>query len=200
MRLALFYDPRKYWLERGKHYIEYAENSREVSVLRENFVRELRKLGFSSALEIGCGYGGALKFVRGKFPKARLEGIDFSKTMIENALNYLKGTGISARVADANKLPFATGSFDVVFSVTVLLHVPKNEIRAVADEMKRASGKYIVLVEPDAKIQNWFVKLFHSRHVFFHDYHELFSDCTLVSKKSLRQSGMDDAIFVFEKQ
>jgi len=71
-------------------------------------------------LDVGCG-DGALAITLGK-RGARVTGIDASPQLIESARKRAHGEGepIAFDVAEAQALPFASGSFDVVVAVTVL--------------------------------------------------------------------------------
>ncbi|MGH9661196.1 MAG: class I SAM-dependent methyltransferase, partial [Bryobacteraceae bacterium] len=49
--------------------------------------------------------------------------------------------------SDANVLPFADDSFDVVFEANLLHHVPSRD--SVIEQMKRVSRRHLVFVEPN---------------------------------------------------
>lgn len=95
-------------------------------------------------LDIGCGTGETLSFIKTVFPKAKLYGVDASS----QAAKYTKNRGHSAKVADALHLPFPDGKFDAVLLLDVIEHV-KNDI-AVIKEAKRVLklGGVIVITVP----------------------------------------------------
>ncbi|HEY8203737.1 MAG TPA: class I SAM-dependent methyltransferase [Pyrinomonadaceae bacterium] len=75
-------------------------------------------------LEVGCGMGtDLLQFARGG---ARVTGVDLTPRSIEISRHHLKLSDERAdfAVTDAEKLPFADESFDVVYSNGVLHHTP----------------------------------------------------------------------------
>lgn len=78
-------------------------------------------------LEIGVGVG--TDFVRFARAGAALSGIDLTEASIELVRKRLALEGLDAdlRVADAEALPFADGSFDLVYSWGVLHHTPDTE-------------------------------------------------------------------------
>lgn len=70
-------------------------------------------------LDIGCGTGETLTFMKKVFPKSRLQGIDY----LPEAVRYTRSRGHSARRADALHLPFADASFDAVLLLDVIEHI-----------------------------------------------------------------------------
>jgi SAM-dependent methyltransferase len=86
-------------------------------------------MGFSDfagkrLLEVGCGMGtDLLQFARGG---AQVTGVDLTPRSVETSRHHLKLYGQTGDFAltDAEKLPFADGSFDVVYSNGVLHHTP----------------------------------------------------------------------------
>jgi len=92
--------------------------------------RRQRMLGWLAArpvaglrlLEVGCGAGGNLRFLLAR--GARVEGADISPRMVQLArhLNADQGVDLPLHVIDGASLPHATGSFDVVLTVTALQH------------------------------------------------------------------------------
>lgn len=69
------------------------------------------------ALEVGCGRGGGAAFLTERFGLARLTGLDFSPRVIAVARERHVDERLRFVQGDAEKLPFAEESFDVVFNV-----------------------------------------------------------------------------------
>ena len=87
------------------------------------------------ALDIGCGTGFlSLELARRGH---RVTGVDFAPAMLDLARRKASETGAAIRFeqADAEQLPFATGSFDLVVCRHVLWTLPHPE--AALDEWKR---------------------------------------------------------------
>ena len=63
-------------------------------------------------LEIGCGTGSGTAILKANFPDARITGVDLSPEMVRIAT--AKVPGVTFEPADASRLPFADGSFDLV--------------------------------------------------------------------------------------
>jgi ubiquinone/menaquinone biosynthesis C-methylase UbiE len=73
--------------------------------------------------------------------------------------------GITYRKADGRKLPFASGSFDVVHSSAVLEHVGSfDEQRRFVHELTRVAKRVIFLTTPN----RWYPIEFHSLLPFLH--------------------------------
>lgn len=97
-------------------------------------------------LEIGCGLGtDLLQFARGG---AQVTGVDLTPASIElvKMRFALEKLPVDAQVADAERLPFADNSFDVVYSFGVLHHTPNTQ-KAI-DEVHRVlkPGGHIVIM------------------------------------------------------
>ena len=65
-------------------------------------------------LDVGTGTGAVARFVAARLPEAEIEGIDVSERMIDEARRLTDAPRVRFRVADAQKLPFPDGSFDLV--------------------------------------------------------------------------------------
>ena len=74
------------------------------------------------ALDLGTGTGAGALWLAREFPEARVTGVDISEAMIERARAKLPAE-LSGRVdflvGDAERLPFADGSFDLVAQISV---------------------------------------------------------------------------------
>ena len=78
-------------------------------------------------LDVGCGIGGSSLFLAEKF-HARATGITLSPVQAARATERAQKLGLSARthfqVADAQAMPFADNSFDLVWSLESGEHMP----------------------------------------------------------------------------
>jgi SAM-dependent methyltransferase len=74
-------------------------------------------------LDLGTGTGKAARVVAKRFPQTEVVGVDLSPAMIEEARKVLPGE-LSGRVcfevADASRLPFEDGSFDLVVLLNMI--------------------------------------------------------------------------------
>lgn len=104
----------------------------------EPFIREFAEFRYWAGrrvLEIGIG--SATDLVNFARARAIVTGIDLTSTAVELAQRRLSLEGLKGEVlvADAEKLPFADGSFDLVYSWGVLHHTP--DTRAAVGEVRR---------------------------------------------------------------
>ena len=78
-------------------------------------------------LDIGCGSGGIALHLVERHGAANATGFDVERPVIETATQRAARRGLGGRVrfvqAAPGPLPFADGSFDVVFSKDALVHV-----------------------------------------------------------------------------
>lgn len=100
-----------------------------------------------TVLEVGCGFGRNLDFLaRGLTGGKRLAGIDISPSILHKGRRALP-VGVSLACGDIQSLPFATGSFDAVFTHGVLMHVPPAGLAGALAEIRRVSKGDIFLAE-----------------------------------------------------
>lgn len=106
-------------------------------------------------LDVGCGTGTALKMLLEHGHQGRLAGVDLSSKMLEKARRKL-GKNAELRLADAAKLPFKEGAFDMVMTTEAFHHFP--EPKKAIREMKRVLGNGGRLVIADI---NFYLRPFH---------------------------------------
>lgn len=98
---------------------------------REQVRSAFRKAGVSSLLEIGAGPGrDSYYFQQNGF---EVTAIDYAEEMVE----LCQRKGITARVMDFYHLDFVDQSFDGIYAMNCLLHVPKVELSRVLKEINR---------------------------------------------------------------
>lgn len=110
----------------------YDRSEQERLVAQSHYWREMIVEGVdyppgARLLEIGCGVGAVLGVLAGHCPGVALAGIDIAEAQIAYARPYLAGLGLrdaDLRVGDARALPWAAGSFDHVFAIWVIEHLP----------------------------------------------------------------------------
>lgn len=98
-------------------------------------VRRCRIDATSHVLDVGCGVGVTPRYLA-QTTGCRVTGVDLAAPMIDWARRRATRAGLSGQVgfgvADAQRLPFAAGSFDAVLCESVLAFLP-DQARALAE-------------------------------------------------------------------
>lgn len=98
---------------------------------RADFLALLRAEGKHSLLEIGGGPGHFAAWFAA-------QGLDVIMTDLSPEMARLaRAKGVDARVMDFRRLDFPPASFDAIFALNCLLHVPSTELPAVLAELRR---------------------------------------------------------------
>lgn len=127
--------------------IYFAERDHLDVHLAETIHRILAKAGSRKLLDIGCGTGKLIGYLRQKGYDCY--GIDPMTEAIRMARQHnpprkiIKATG--------TRLPFAANSFDAVISISVIEHIPPKKTRTFLGEMHRVvkKGGTVFLVTPN---------------------------------------------------
>ena len=89
-------------------------------------------------LDIGCGKGYFLyDFLKIK-PKAKVYGIDISEYAVNNSKSEIKD---NLQVGNANKLPWADNTFDLVVSINTMHCLHNYDLEKAMKEMERVGKK-----------------------------------------------------------
>jgi SAM-dependent methyltransferase len=98
-------------------------------------------IGNPRLLEVGCGSGYYSEVFATLLPGGvRYTGIDYSDAMIARARAHYPATAFES--ADATKLPYAGGAFDVVFNGVSLMHIV--DYQAAIREAARVAARFCV--------------------------------------------------------
>ncbi|HEY0635651.1 MAG TPA: malonyl-ACP O-methyltransferase BioC [Gammaproteobacteria bacterium] len=121
------------------HYDEVAVLQREVATrLLERL--DLFKLQPHSILDIGCGTGHCTYALAAHYPKARIVAMDLAHAMVKHTRKRFsfiqrKWRNHGFTCADAERLPFATHSFEMIFSNLTLQWC--SDLEGVFSEFRR---------------------------------------------------------------
>lgn len=117
---------------------DYNEIAEEFSATRKTMWPELGDLDKyvkegDRVLDIGCGNGKLLGFLASKKKNFSYAGLDVSEKLLDYAKNIYSEAeyrGMEFRVFDGINIPYPKNSFDIVFCLATLPHLPGREMRA----------------------------------------------------------------------
>ena len=95
--------------------------------------------GVRSVLDAGCGDGRVLACLASRY---RVVGVDVSYNALSREENRERIVGV------LTALPFRDGAFDLVLVSEVIEHIPADALRKVLAEIRRVSGKYVLITVP----------------------------------------------------
>lgn len=75
----------------------------------------------SKVLDIGCGLGGLMRYIKARLPQTKLCGIDFSDFAIKKAKEF--DDRMEYKEGSAYEIPYEDGKFDVVIASEVIEHL-----------------------------------------------------------------------------
>jgi SAM-dependent methyltransferase len=88
-------------------------------------------------LDVGAGEGSALERFNATNPIVAVD-------LETDERDWLQGENVTVQRADGTQLPFADGAFPIVFSNSVIEHVPRGLQPAFAREIRRVGERYFV--------------------------------------------------------
>ena len=143
--------------QRGtKEFFEAVERHRYATQPYAESLCKFKAFRGKSLLEIGCGLGtDLLQFARNG---AVVTGVDLTEESVALAQKRFELYGVQGtfRTADAENLPFADNSFDVVYSFGVLHHTPNTQ-KAI-DEVYRVlkpGGDIVIMLYHKHSLHVW---------------------------------------------
>jgi ubiquinone/menaquinone biosynthesis C-methylase UbiE len=105
------------------------------------WVRPLFATGAMTMLDAGCGYGRVSIPLLEANSELKCVGVDASPVMLKRFVELAKDHGVDDRVelycGNLDSLPFPDAYFQAALSCGVLLHLPKNDVPPVLDELRR---------------------------------------------------------------
>lgn len=156
-----------------------------------------------SILEVGANVGAQL-LALSEMGFQRLHGIEIQRYAVAQARRSLPGAGLVQ--ASAFALPFGDGSFDLVYTSGVLIHLAPSDLALALDEIHRTSRRYIWGWEYDAdehvEIPYRGRGALMWKGPFARMYLERFPDLTLVREREVPylEGGNRDRMYLLEKR
>ena len=116
-----------------------------------HFLRNVALFENPRILDLGCGMGETSILLSERFPNADLVGVDQDLQLLEIARrkDFSQAHSAHFQIGDAERLDFADGTFDLVFTRFLLIHLP-DPLKALK-EMRRVckKGGVVFVHEPD---------------------------------------------------
>jgi len=145
-------------------------------------------------LDIACGTGRTLRFIRATLPKASLYGVDLSTAYLRKANQFLSEIpGELPQLAKANgeELPYLDDCFDAVTSVFLFHELPPQARQQVINEAFRVTkpgGMFIICDSIQLGDAPEFETIMHNFSVQYHEpYYKNYTKDNLVER--LEQAG-----------
>ncbi len=119
------------WIERREHL------PAQEHVARVVFQDVIAGRALSRILDLGTGDGRVIAGLRLAFPEAEVVGLDFSRPMLDKAVERFADDHAASFVEhDLNdELPEELGSFDLIISAQAIHHLPDRRKRALYEEV-----------------------------------------------------------------
>ncbi|MDP3056982.1 MAG: class I SAM-dependent methyltransferase [bacterium] len=122
----------KFLMEKTKR--DYDEIAEEFSATRKSMWPELGDLDKyaeegDSVLDIGCGNGKLFGFLAEKRKNFSYVGLDISENLINIAKQNFKAENAEFKVFDGIEIPYAENSFDIIYCLATLPHLPGREMQ-----------------------------------------------------------------------
>jgi ubiquinone/menaquinone biosynthesis C-methylase UbiE len=141
------------WAWKYFHKISLDELDKSAAHPHRGFLTEriAKHSPFNTVLEIGGNAGQNLLLLARKFPQVEFHGIDINHRFIAIGKNWLANKGVrnvSLRAGRADQMSyFGNRSFDIVFTDATLMYIGPDKIHRVLSEIKRMTGKAILMNE-----------------------------------------------------
>jgi ubiquinone/menaquinone biosynthesis C-methylase UbiE len=176
------YNPREYWLARGKVYKEQFKYDPEKLLQEEVLLDHLKSLPpFQTVLEIGCGFGRISNLIVSNFPNIEeYVATDLSPDQLKTAKSFVKSDKVRFTESDIQSLQLDK-KYDLVIAVSVLLHILPSEIDQVIAKLVSFSKRHVVNVDyyEEGKARQV------APHNFMHPYEAIYK--SLPSVESVRR-------------
>lgn len=147
----------QYWRQHGGEWAsEYDARKKDQpyyhiqELMLSEYVAALsKKFGGVRVLEVGCGVGRHLSYLR-HIPGADINGYDQSATMVAGCLRWAEPEWLEQHVKvglPTGRLPYADGEFDLVYTAEVLVHVRPEDLPGILRELVRISKREVLHIE-----------------------------------------------------
>ncbi len=161
---------KTYWKNREILGCYFEEGRQSATIV--NTIRQLCKNeSMESVLEFGCNVGRNLHCLRRDISGLRLLGIDINEEAIDAGRDCYNLPLIVG--SEEKLLEMDDGAYDVVFTVSVLDHIPR--VEEVLKELLRVTSKYFIALEPYSGANEDAKRYAIADYSYFWDYPSLFA-------------------------
>lgn len=120
-------------------------------------------------LDVACGTGRFLRFVKKTYPRLKVTGLDLSQSYLDEAERHLNScSGVTLLAANAENMPLADGSQDIVTAIFLFHELPPKIRKIIATDIARTlkpGGRFIFvdsIQNGDAEGYDGLLELFQS--------------------------------------
>ncbi len=188
----------------GRFGDAYTDRNRAAGERRGQFWQTvLDEFPAKRVLEVGCNLGANLRWVVSRVPPEGVCGVDVNLKALRELRRLVPD--VNAVWSLARDLPFRNRSFDLVFTMGVLMHQPPEALPIVMGEIVRCADRFVLCGEYYAPEPVEVPYRGQSRSLFKRDfgglYQQLFPELRLRKQGFLsRDDGWDDVTYwVLEK-
>jgi SAM-dependent methyltransferase len=193
-----------HWADRAQYIYQSHHQTLAGRHLLDNVVARLLRLGDCSGssriLEVGCAAGTQTIHLRAS-GHGRAIGLDINTHVLSLAASNARSRGLNSGFlvqGDGHSLPFAQETFDLVFSVGVMEHLPDPLASLVEQRRVLRQGGRVVMAVPNAycpwwtTAKKWRARLSKKDHFAFPEAFRTYSPkegARLMSEAGLREVG-----------
>lgn len=175
----------KYWSDKCKSantniFASFTHRKDKVEI--HELISVIKMLGVSNILDFGSGTGTVAHELLKEY-SGRYIAVDVTQSMIDI---FERKNGFRPFLMN-KQIPFKNERFQLVFCVSVLMHIDPVDIIDTVKELKRATSKYILIIECASSKK----KLAPMNYI--HDYPALFG------KPTLEINFRNRTLYLFEK-
>lgn len=130
------------------HAAGVSSQVRQVNLVRMVFTLLDLKPG-DAVLDIGCGRGGALVLLADSDSALKTCGLNIERLQLLSAKRLFKRRGLERSIhlvqADAQSLPFGSGSFDAIYSIELSAHIDdKLAMFSEVERVLKPAGRFVM--------------------------------------------------------
>lgn len=138
-----------FWSEKvqSTDLLYYSRKEKFNSDNRNLWFKHLKIKNGMKILEVGCGGGLFTNMIKYYFPDCEVYGVDIDDNHIEFAKKKCSELNLDVKysVADINSLPFNEETFDLVFSHTVVEHIPFDIFIKEQKRVLKKGGRLLIM-------------------------------------------------------